>query len=93
MKNSTTQSTSDNTSQKIGSALESGRKFLDETAGEYGTKIKEGYDMAVEKAKIAGTEVNDFVQKRPLLALGVALGAGVIVGRLFARSGKAHVTL
>ncbi len=87
MKNSN-QQTTENVSAKVDEALTHGVKFFEETSKEYGQKIKEGYDAAKDKAQIAGTEVNEFVKKKPMMALGIALGAGWLIGRVFTSASR-----
>jgi len=86
MKNSNQHSTETsvgNAASKVDEAITSGTKFFEEASKEYGQKIKEGYDTAKEKAQVAGSEVNEFVKKKPIMALGIALGAGWLIGRVF----------
>lgn len=80
----TTQTTNEKPLEKTQQAVGNGRDFFNEAANEYSAKIKKSYDYALEKAQVASHEANEWVQKHPLMALGAALGTGLLVGRLFA---------
>lgn len=88
MKNSTNQNTTENTAAKVDEAITHGAKFFEETTKEYGQKIKEGFDTAKDKAQVASSEVNDFVKKKPMMALGIALSAGWLIGRVFTSANR-----
>lgn len=80
MKNSN-QLTPESTIGKASEVIDQGARIFGESTKEYGQKIKEGYEVARDKAQFIGAEVNDFVQKRPLVSLGLAVGAGMLLGR------------
>jgi ElaB/YqjD/DUF883 family membrane-anchored ribosome-binding protein len=84
------QTTTENATDKIQSAVENGKNFFNENADEYTAKIKKSYDYAKDKAQVATKEANDWVQKHPMMALGAALGTGLLVGRLFAPSKSSY---
>ena len=76
-----------NPAKKVDEAIDTGRKYIDELSTEYSKKFKDGFEVVKEKTQLASTEINAFVKQRPLVALGVALGAGLIIGRMFASTG------
>lgn len=80
--------TTENAGKKVDDAIETGRKYIDDVSSDYSKKFQEGFEVAKEKAQSATNEVNEWVQKRPLMALGIALGAGVVIGRIFANTTK-----
>lgn len=82
------ENTGSNIGKKVDEAIDTSKKYFDEVSNNYGQKLKEGCDVAKEKAQMAGTEINAWVQRKPLMALGVALGAGLLLGRAFSSIGS-----
>lgn len=72
--------------EKISEGIDAGERFASNLADDTSEKLKQGYGMVKAKAQDLGDEVNGWVQKRPLLALGAALGTGLLVGRLLNRA-------
>jgi ElaB/YqjD/DUF883 family membrane-anchored ribosome-binding protein len=48
-------------------------------------RAQEVQSMAVEKSKVAAQSTDEFVQTNPWKAVGIAAGAGLIVGLLLSR--------
>ncbi|MFC7515497.1 YqjD family protein [Herbaspirillum sp. GCM10030257] len=48
-------------------------------------RAQEVQSMAVEKSKVAAQSTDEFVQTNPWKAVGIAAGAGLVVGLLLSR--------
>jgi ElaB/YqjD/DUF883 family membrane-anchored ribosome-binding protein len=75
---------SSGTSAEKSSSLSDMASSVSDIASNYSEKLRNGFQTVKERASTAGTDVNQWVQKRPLLAIGIALGSGVVIGRMLA---------
>ena len=64
-------------------ALNTGKGYLEDFTNQYGDKMQQGLNTAKGALKNTSGEVNAWVKKNPLASLGIALGAGLVIGKLF----------
>ena len=82
MKN-TTRLTAENLDNKAIHTLEVGKEEIENAAADVTQKVKNGISFAQHKVEDVTSFTNEWVRKRPLAAIGVALGAGMLLGRAF----------
>ena len=61
------------------------RKKVESGVQNIGATAREGYDRAADTAESAYAEVERYTTKRPVEALGIAAGIGLLVGLFLAR--------
>ena len=69
-------------------ALNSSKNFVEGFAPDYSKKMQEGLNTVKEKLKASSSDVNTWVKANPLAAVGIAVGAGLLIGKLFISSKK-----
>jgi ElaB/YqjD/DUF883 family membrane-anchored ribosome-binding protein len=64
--------------ESLAGTLESGVKSIAEAGSD-------AYHTAVDETKALGTKINRYVRKNPWRSIGIAAGAGVLIGLLLRR--------
>ena len=66
-------------------AARQARERLGEVAGQVGDKARAAYDAAKTKGVEASDALEEKIEEHPFLSVGIAFGAGLVIGALISR--------